>query len=242
MFTHRTHRQLSCLTSAAPTQAGIWLWAGFLSSPGVQHVPGDSGGLHHAAQGRPAGLALCAAHSAAQEDGGRPAGLRPGQSPEGAGRHQVGSDRSIIFYTKSERILLIQLLKSLQSGDVVANSSVVRFVFFVFFISRKYQIRISHSDTDELDPCSVSLRLWCVSCSCAESPSRTSSSSTSWCDSSWIRRRRPTWRWRWPSCATSRLWPVRWTRPTSSTPARPASPSHASSPGPPSPRAPTSVR
>lgn len=56
---------------------------------GVQYVPGDAGGLHPGAQGGPAGLALRAAHSAAEEDGGRPAGLGPGQSPEGAGHHKV---------------------------------------------------------------------------------------------------------------------------------------------------------
>lgn len=56
---------------------------------GVQHVPGDAGGLRHGPQGGPAGLALRPAHTAAEEDGGRPAGLRPGQGPESPGRHQV---------------------------------------------------------------------------------------------------------------------------------------------------------
>lgn len=56
---------------------------------GVQHVPGDSFGLHHSTQGGSAGLAFCPAHSAAEEDGGRPAGFSPGQSPEGPGYHKV---------------------------------------------------------------------------------------------------------------------------------------------------------
>lgn len=52
--------------------------SGFRSSSGLQHVSGDAGRLYPAAQRRPAGLALRPAHSAAEEDGGRPAGLRPG--------------------------------------------------------------------------------------------------------------------------------------------------------------------
>ncbi len=57
---------------------------------GVQHVPGDSCGLHYGAQGGPAGLAVCLAHSAAEEDGSRSSGLCPGQSPKGPGYHKVG--------------------------------------------------------------------------------------------------------------------------------------------------------
>lgn len=64
------------------------------AAAGVQHVPGDAGGLCAGAPGRPAGLALRAAHPAAQEDGSRPAGLRPGQSPEGAGHYQVESNNA----------------------------------------------------------------------------------------------------------------------------------------------------
>lgn len=62
------------------------------SVTGLQHVPGDSGGLHRAAQGRPVGLALRPAHTAAEEDGRRPAGLCPGQSPEGSGCHEVKTE------------------------------------------------------------------------------------------------------------------------------------------------------
>lgn len=43
---------------------------GFFVFSGVQYVPGDASGLHRAAQGRPAGLALRPAHTAAEEDGG----------------------------------------------------------------------------------------------------------------------------------------------------------------------------
>lgn len=57
---------------------------------GVQHVPGDSGGLHSGPQGRSSGLVVCPAHSAVEEDGSRPAGLRTGQSSESAGCHKVG--------------------------------------------------------------------------------------------------------------------------------------------------------
>lgn len=60
-----------------------------LCTSGVQHVPGDPGGLRHGTQGGSAGLAFCPAHSAAEEDGGRSARLGPGQSPEGPGYHKV---------------------------------------------------------------------------------------------------------------------------------------------------------
>lgn len=39
------------------------------AAAGVQHVPGNAGGLRAGAPGRPTGLALRAPHSAAQEDG-----------------------------------------------------------------------------------------------------------------------------------------------------------------------------
>lgn len=57
--------------------------------PGVQYVPGDSLGLRHGPQGGPAGLAVCPAHPAAEENGCRSTRLSPGQSPEGPGYHQV---------------------------------------------------------------------------------------------------------------------------------------------------------
>lgn len=60
-----------------------------LPSSGVQHVPGDSGRLRHGAQRRSAGLAFRPSHPATEEDGCRPAGLSPGQSPEGPGYHKV---------------------------------------------------------------------------------------------------------------------------------------------------------
>lgn len=57
---------------------------------GVQHVLGDISGLHHCAQRGSPGLALCAAHSAAKENGSWPLGLSPSQGPEGSGHHKVG--------------------------------------------------------------------------------------------------------------------------------------------------------
>lgn len=74
----------------------------FCVSAGVQHVPGDAGGFHPGPQGGPAGLALCAAHSAAEEDGRRPAGLGAGQSSESARRHTVGgtaNTRVVTFFS-----------------------------------------------------------------------------------------------------------------------------------------------
>lgn len=56
---------------------------------GVQHVPGNAGGLHRAAQGGFAGLALCSPHTAVKEDGRWSAGLSAGQSAESSRCHQV---------------------------------------------------------------------------------------------------------------------------------------------------------
>lgn len=56
---------------------------------GVQHVPGDVGGLHHVTQRGASGLAVYSAHAVAEENGGRSSGVRPGQSSASSRRHQV---------------------------------------------------------------------------------------------------------------------------------------------------------
>lgn len=84
------------LLSLSPKLVVVLLYSFFFSffssfsTSGVQHVPGDPGGLHYTASGGPTGLALCPAYAAAKEDGRRPTGFRSGQSPEGARCHQVG--------------------------------------------------------------------------------------------------------------------------------------------------------
>ncbi len=120
MSTHRTHCSQCPVTLEQLRETHTDHDAPFVSFlllliprslSGLQHVPGDSGGLHHAAPGRAAGLALRPAHSAAEEDGGRPAGLCPGQSAEGLGRHQVSSHASI-FPSKKNLIINIDQLIS----------------------------------------------------------------------------------------------------------------------------------
>lgn len=56
---------------------------------GVQHVPGNAGGLHRNSQGGFARLALRAPHTAVKEDGRWSAGLSAGQSSESSRCHQV---------------------------------------------------------------------------------------------------------------------------------------------------------